>query len=191
MSSKITGYAIIQLPDLILFVYNRIKKLKCVRNASKSNVIMVMPGNEPEEASNTDGVQNNSSDDSQNNIEGRDSINFLSRLPKIEDDNINVFQKLDDIAAANSTRLTKVEEDNTKFFKKVNDMTEVIDTIYNENITRLSKVEGVNNKLFKEMHDMNAAIDNLNDLNIRVLRFYDARNIETQFFVHRQKRNSQ
>ena len=120
---------------------------------------MVMPQNESEEASSTEVAQDINSGEPQHNLEGRDSINVLSRLSKVENENINVLKQLNGIAAANITSQSKVEEDNKK--------------------------------LFNEMQDMRAAIDSINDLNVRVLGFYDSRNIETQVYDNRRKRNSE
>ena len=81
-------------------MYDGIKKRKRVRAAARSHVILVLGQNESEEASATDGVQDNKYDEPQNNLQGRDLINVLSRLSTLENDNIKLFKKLDDIAAA-------------------------------------------------------------------------------------------
>ena len=72
---------------------------------------MAIKGNEGEEASSRDGVHENGSRESQHNLGGDDSLNALfvlkenleennKRLSKVENDNIKVMRKLDDIAAA-------------------------------------------------------------------------------------------
>ena len=57
-------------------------------------------------------------------------------------------------------------------------------------MTRLSKLEEDNIKMLKNMDEMTVAIDSVNDLNIRVLRIFNSRNIETQVYVDRRRRNS-
>ena len=103
-------------------MYDRIKKLKFFRDAARSNLIAVLPQNESEEASSTEVARDINSGEHQHNVEGRDSINFLSRLSKLENDNINILKKLDDIAAANITRFSKIEEDNNKLFKQLQEI---------------------------------------------------------------------
>ena len=99
----------IQLPDFILFLYDRIKKLGCFCNVSQSNMITAMGQNEGEWASATDRVQVDGSRGRQNTLDGRDILNSLSRmtvkleevdmrLSKVENDNIKIFKRLDDIA---------------------------------------------------------------------------------------------
>ena len=95
-SSKITGYAIIQLPDLMLFAYGRIKKLKCVRNVATTKV-MAITNNQSEVAPATDVI---TSCELQNKLEGRESQNGLSRLSNVEYDITKIFKKLDDITSA-------------------------------------------------------------------------------------------
>ena len=129
-ASKITGYAIIQLPDLVFFVYGRIKKLKCFRSIATSNIIKVLGQNASDEESATVVVQEINSPETQNDLQRRD----LSRLSKLENDNDKLFKKLDDIEAANN-----------QLFETLHDMTVAIDRINDLNPTGLSKVK-VNNK---------------------------------------------
>ena len=133
----------IQLPDLILFLYTRIKKIKRLLAINRSNVIMVMQQN-GEEASGTDPVDGIDTNQEEGNMERNDMVN---RLSKLEEANITVFEKLDNMTVSND-------------------------------------------HIFKKLDDMENAIDSVNELNIRVLRIFDAQNIETQIYVNRRKRNS-
>ena len=131
---KIIGYAIIQLPDLVFFVYGRIKKFKWFRH--RTNVINVIGKNQSEEAL--------------LNLQRPDLLHVLSRLSEVENDIVKVFKKLDDIASANITRISKVEEDNKKLFEALHNITITIDRMNNLNPTGLYNVKVHNKTLLRQ-----------------------------------------
>ena len=100
-------------------------KIQLFRSVRRSNVIMVMEQN-GEESPPTDGIEDIDTRQTQDNVEIRDIIN---RLSKLEEDNIELFKKLNDVNDLNITKLPKDEEDNNKVFKKLDDITKAIDRL--------------------------------------------------------------
>ena len=81
------------------------------------------------EVSATDAVEDMDTNQEYGTVEGRDITN---RVSMVEQDNIKLFKKLDDMTANiddNATRLCKHGEDILKLFKKLDDLTAAIESI--------------------------------------------------------------
>ena len=95
----------------------------------RANVVTVMQQN-GEEASGTDPVDGIDTNQEEGNMERNDMVN---RLSKLEEANINVFEKLDNMTVSNDHIL-----------KKLDDMATAIDSVNELNIRVLRIVDAQN-----------------------------------------------
>ena len=99
----------IQLPDFLMFIYDRIKKIKFFRNVRRPNVVMAMAQIEGKGASTTDAEQQTDSNEDQVSSEGRNILNILSR----------VEEKLEERLEENDRRLSRMEDNEIKILRKL------------------------------------------------------------------------
>ena len=123
-----TGYAIIQLPDLLLFLYERLKKIKGLLTLRRSNAIIVM------EQNNAGLLEKSSTKDiNQQELEvASDRIDVINRLIKIEKDTIILFEKIERITNSIDSgfeRQIKMSTDIDSLFKRFDRMAKNVDRI--------------------------------------------------------------
>ena len=93
---SLLGYAIIQLPDVMLFIYGYVKEKLTTGLASRSNKIHVVEEDGHGKASGTKADNDITSITEQNNLETR--VECISeRLSKLEEINVTLIQKIDEI----------------------------------------------------------------------------------------------
>ena len=84
------GYAIIQLPDLLLVLYERLKKIMGCRNLQNTGTAAI-------DAAPIQILVSTAPRQSQTEAEANSVMNRVSR---VEEDNIKLFRKLDEILVA-------------------------------------------------------------------------------------------